>query len=305
MIAIIAAIVLSVSGGIWAEHRWPDRAGPASRRSLLVVLYVVLPPVTFFNLARVDFDANLAGGILIGLLAAALAAFTAGTIGSRVLRLQRPQIGAMMACTLVANTGYLGYPLVAALLGLDRLGEAVAYDVGVGAPALLIGAFAVGAAYGTDAGTGKRQRTGSFFARNLPLYAAVLALISPDSLAPDLAVDISRIVVVAILPVGFFAVGAALAEDAEEGAFRMPPPITSSTITIAAAKLALLPSLLFLISAPLIDLPGTYLLMAAMPSGLNSMIVAHAFGLDLKTTAQAITWTTTVVVVVALVVSLL
>ena len=44
--------------------------------------------------------------------------------------------------------------------------------------------------------------------------------------------------------------------------------------------------------------------MAAMPSGLNSMIVAHAYGLDLRTTAEAVTWTTAIVVV-ALVASLL
>jgi predicted permease len=35
----------------------------------------------------------------------------------------------VICCTLVANTGYLGYPLVAALLGFDRLSEAVIYDV--------------------------------------------------------------------------------------------------------------------------------------------------------------------------------
>jgi len=305
MFPITLAILLSTGAGVLAERRWPDRAGPASRRSLLWVLYLVLPPVTFFNLAAVDFDANLSGGIALGWVATALAATAAWAIGSRLLRLPRPETGALVACTLVANTGYLGYPLVAALLGLDRLGEAVAYDVAVGAPALLIGAFATGAAFGTTAGTGPRERTGSFFARNLPLYAALAALLAPDSLAPEVAVDISRIVVVMILPVGFFAVGAALAEEADVGALRIPPPITRSTVAVISTKLVLLPSLLLLLSLPLIDLPGTYLLMAAMPSGLNSMIVAHAYGLDLVTTAEAVTWTTVIVVLVALVASLL
>ncbi len=305
MLFIIAAIVASVGAGAFAERRWPERAGPASRGSLLWVLYLVLPPVTFFNLTAIDFDANLGGGIVLAWLATALAALAAWAIGAKLLRLPRSQTGAMVACTLVANTGYLGYPLVAALLGLDRLGEAVAYDVAVGAPALLIGAFATGATFGTRAGSGVRARTGSFFARNLPLYAAVAALIAPDSLAPELAVDISRIVVVSILPIGFFAVGAALAEEAEQGALRIPPPITRATLGVISTKLVLLPSLLLLFSLPLIDLPGTYLLMAALPSGLNSMIVAHAYGLDLPTTAEAITWTTVIVVVVALVASLL
>ena len=305
MLLIIVAIVLSTAAGIAAEHRWPERAGTASRKSLLGVLYLILPPVTFFNLTRVDFDIDLVGGIALGIVATALAGTAAWAIGSKLLRLPRPQVGAMVACTIVANTAYLGYPLVATLLGSDKVGEAVAYDIGVGAPALLLGAFAVGAAFGTAAGTGRRERTGAFFARNLPLYAAVAALVAPEALAPDLLVDISRIVVVAILPVGFFAVGTALAAEADDGKVSLPPPITRATVAVAGTKLVLVPGLLMLLALPLIDLPDTYLLLAAMPSGLNSMIVAHAYGLDLATTAEAVTWTTALVVVVALLAGLL
>jgi predicted permease len=304
MLAIVAAILISTAAGVAAERRWPDRAGPRSRSSLLVVLYVILPPTTFFNLAAIDFDANLGGGIVIGWVSVALAALAAWSIASRWLHLTRPQVGAVMACTITANTGYLGYPLTAALLGIDEVSVAVAYDIGVQAPALLIGAFAVGAAFGDKAGSGARERTGSFFARNLPLYAAVAALFAPDALAPELAVEISRIVVIAILPIGFFAVGAALAEEADAGDLRIPPPLTKPTLAVFAAKLMILPISLYLIALPLIDLPGTYLLMALMPTGLNSMIVAHAYGLDLSITAEAIAWTTSVVVLVALVVSL-
>ena len=305
MLAIVAAILLSTAAGVAAERRWPDRAGPRSRSSLLVVLYVILPPTTFFNLAAIDFDANLGGGIVIGWVSVALAALAAWWIASRLLHLTRPQVGAVMACTITANTGYLGYPLTAALLGIDEVSVAVAYDIGVQAPALLIGAFAVGAAFGDKAGTGARERTGSFFARNLPLYAAIAALFAPDALAPELAVEISRIAVIAILPIGFFAVGAALAEEADAGDLRIPPPLTKPTLAIFATKLMVLPIALYLIALPLIDLPGTYLLMALMPTGLNSIIVAHAYGLDLSITAEAITWTTSVVVLSALVASLL
>ena len=305
MILIIAAIVIATAAGIGAERRWPERAGHDSRRALVWILYLVLPPVTFFNLVHVSFDADLGGGIALAWIATATAAFAAWALGTKVLHLSRPQTGALMACTLVANTAYLGYPLTVALLGSDQLGEAVAYDVAVGAPALLLGAFAAGAAFGTKAGEGTKQRTGAFFARNMPLYAAVLALIAPESLAPDILVDISRIVVVGILPVGFFAVGAALMEDAGPAGLRMPPPLTGTTLAAISTKLVLLPVLLYLLALPLIDLPSTYLLMAAMPSGLNSMIVAHAYGLDLKTTAEAVSWTTAIVVVVALVASLL
>jgi predicted permease len=42
-------------------------------------------------------------------------------------------------------------------------------------------------------------------------------------------------------------------------------------------------------------------LLSAMPSGLNSIVVAHAYGLDMEITAEAVTWSTAIVVVAALV----
>jgi predicted permease len=48
---------------------------------------------------------------------------------------------------------------------------------------------------------------------------------------------------------------------------------------------------------PFTGIPHSYYLMAAMPSGLNSMIVGHAYGLDLRTTAEALVYTTAIVVV--------
>ena len=49
--------------------------------------------------------------------------------------------------------------------------------------------------------------------------------------------------------------------------------------------MALAPLLLVALAAPLIDLPETYLLLIAMPSGINSMVVTHAYGLDLRISA--------------------
>ena len=299
MAAIVSAIILATAAGAWAEHRYGGRAGSASRRALLFVLYVVLPPTTFFNLARVEFNADVGLGIGLAYLALALAALIAWFVASRLLGLGRPAVGSVICCTLVANTGYLGYPLVAALLGFDRLSEAVIYDVLVSAPALLIGAFSVGAAFGERAGETPRERVVAFFVRNPALYAAALALIAPDALAPDVLVDASRIAIVVLLPLGFFAVGAALAEEAEEGVIPVPPPLDAAVTAAVALRLVVAPGLLFLIALPLIDLPGPYLLLAAMPCGINTMIVTHAYGLDLRISAGAVAWSTAIAVVVA------
>ena len=305
MAAIVATISVATAAGVWAELRYGGRAGIASRRALIFVLYVVLPPATFFNLARVEFDADVGIGIALAYLALAGAALLAWFVASRLLRLSRPAVGSVICCAFVANTGYLGYPLVAALLGFGRLSEAVVYDVLVSAPALLLGAFSVGAAFGHRAGQSPGERVAAFFTRNPPLYAAALALVAPDALAPDALVDASRIAIVAILPLGFFAVGTALAEEAEEGAVPVPPPLDAPVAAAVAVRLAVAPSLLFLLALPLIDLPGAYLLLAAMPCGVNTMVVTHAYGLDLRISASAIAWSTAIAVAAIVPISLL
>src|SRR4029077_12135397 len=143
----------------------------------------------------------------------------------------------------------------------------------------LLGAFAVGAALGTKAGEGPRQRVRAFFTRNPPLYAAIAGLLAPSALAPQALVDLSQALIVAILPIGFFAVGATLAENAEHGELPMPPPMTRPVAVTMASRLAIRPGLMRLMAAPLIDLPAAYRLLSAMPSGLNSLVVAHAYGL--------------------------
>jgi malate permease and related proteins len=154
---------------------------------------------------------------------------------------------------------------------------------------------------GTRGGKTPRERLVAFFTRNPPLYAAIAALLAPDSLAPDALVDVSRGMVVALLPIGFFAVGAVLAEEVEEQRVQLgspfDPPVGAATIL----RLAVAPGLLLLLSLPFIDLPGPYLLLAAMPCGINTLLVSHVYGLDAKLAARAVAWTTAIAVVAALI----
>ena len=63
---------------------------------------------------------------------------------------------------------------------------------------------------------------------------------------------------VAILPLGFFAVGATLAEDAEQGELPLPPPMTTPGRARGRPRSLVAPALLMLLAAPLIDLPSAY-----------------------------------------------
>lgn len=297
----VIAIAISGSAGVAAERRWPAKAVGWARRLLVISLYTLIPFVVFFNLDRVHLNADLAGGLVIGWVAILAAIGLAWLTGSRILWLSQPGTGALITATAVPNSGYLGYPLCASLLGFHALGEAVVYDLIVVAPCLLLIAFGTGASFGTRAGEGVKQRTIAFLTRNPPLYAAVAAIIAPASFAPDVLVDISRGMVIALLPIGFFAVGAVLAEEAEEGTLELASPFHPPVGAATLLRLVIAPGLLLLLSLPFIDLPGPYLLLAAMPVGVNTLLVSHVYGLDAKLAAQAVAWTTAIAVLAAIV----
>ncbi|MGH2945328.1 MAG: AEC family transporter [Solirubrobacteraceae bacterium] len=299
MLWVALTIVAAIAVGVEAERRKGPRAGRAARGVLWLMLYVLMPPVVFFNIARLEITADVGAGIALGWAALALSALTAWGVGRRLLRLERPSAGVLSIVAMQGNTGILGLPFVAAVLGFDRLPEAVAYDALVQAPVFLLLSFAVAAATGTRAGEGVRQRVRAFFFRNPPLAAVALALVAPDALAPDVLVDASRVLVLAMVPLGFFAVGVTMAEEAEEGALRFPPPFTRGVGAALVLRLCVAPLLLLALAAPLIDLPGTFLLLAAMPAGLHIVMLAHAYGLDLPFAAGAIVWTTAVWMVLA------
>jgi malate permease and related proteins len=297
----IAAIAVSGSAGIAAERRWPSEAVGWARGLLVISLYTLIPFVVFFNLARTHVDTDEAGGLVIGWVALLSASGIAWLVGTRLLQLNRPAAGTLITAALIANSGYLGYPLCASLLGFHALGEAVVYDVGVSSPALLLLGFGTGAAFGTKAGEGIGDRVVAFLTRNPPLYAAIAGLLVPNSFAPDVLVDISRGFVIALLPIGFFAVGAVLAEQVEGRRVEIGSPLNPPIAAATLLRLVVAPGLLFLLSLPFIDLPGPYLLLAAMPCGINTLLVAHVYGLDSKLAAQAVAWTTAIAIVAVLI----
>jgi predicted permease len=303
VIAVALAIAAFTAVGVVAERRYGERAQAWSSTSITVVLWGVLPFVTFFNIARLELDAGVGGGLGLAYVELAIVGVLAYVAGSRLLRLERHQTGALIVVVILANTGYLGVPLTAALLGTDELAEAIAFDAVVSGPMFVAFAFAVGAAFGTTAGDTARERTRAFVLRNPPLIAVIAALVAPDALAPDVLVDVAEVLVFAIVPVGFFILGVNLATEGEEGQLAFPPPFTAPVATVLVLRVVAAPALMVGLAAAIVTVPDAYLVQAAMPSGINSLVVAHTYGLDLKLTASAIAWTTAVVVLAALALS--
>jgi predicted permease len=298
---VALTIALAVAVGFEAERRAGAAAATLARRLLMAMLYVLAPFAAFFNVAHLDVSADVRGGILAGLLALLLAGGVGWVLARRVLRLPPPSAGVVTLNGLMANTAYLGLPLVAAVLGVERLSEAAAYDALVQGPVFLLAGFAVAAATGTRVGETARERLRAFFVRNPPLLATLAALVAPSSLAPHGLLVAARLVVFAMLPLGFFAVGVTLASEADDGHTGFPPPLTPAVAVAALVRLVVAPLLLLALTLPFIDLPTPFLILAAMPAGLNTITLAHAYGLDLRLAAGAIAWSTAIAVAVALV----
>jgi predicted permease len=304
VIPIAAVIGAATAAGFGAEHRWRQSAEELSRKLMWTVLWVLMPFVAFFNVASLHLTAQVGAGIGFGWAATALTIAIAWFVGKRVLKLPRPSVGTLMGTSAFGNTGYLGIPFTAALLGFGQVGNAVAYDMLVSTLLLITVGFSIGAGFGTVA-EAPRERVAAFFLRNPPLIATLLGLIAPASLAPHVAVDISRVVVIAILPIGFFAVGVTLAAEADRDRVSFPPPITAPVAAAVLLKLLLPVGILFGLSTAFVHVPHAYLTQAAMAAGINNLVVASEYGLDRRLAAAAIFWTTSIVVCVGIVVALL
>lgn len=293
-------MVLATSAGLAAERRFADSARRLSRQMMSLLLYVVMPAVAFFNIARLEITVDVGVGLVLGWVALGLAAMIGYLLATRGLHLSRPATGTLVNTAMHGNTAYLGLPLCVALLGAEHLSEAVAYDVLVQLPIFLIGVAGVGATFGTAGGTSTRDRVRAFLVRNPPLLATVAGLLAPAALAPDIIVDATRVLVFAMLPVGFFAVGVTMSSESEQGRIPLVPRFGAPEAAAIALRLVIAPLLLLVLAAPLIELPPAYLLQAAMPVGISGLVIAHAYGLDMGFAAAAIAWTTAVVLVAAL-----
>lgn len=303
MALILLAIVASGAVGVQAQRQIGSPATRLSTAVLTAMLYLVTPIVTFANLARLRVDASLGLELVCAWVALLGAGAIAWMLARRGLGMTIPTCGTVSGAAMQANTGYLGLPICSALLGADGLQDAVAYNSLVQGPVFLLAVFAVAAAAGTKAGANPRERLRAFFVRNPPLLAAVAGLLAPAALAPDWLIQVTQVLVYALPVLGFFAVGIALAAQAEERGGGFIPPITRDVAATVAVRLALAPALLAVLSLA-VHVPEAWLISSAMPLGLNAITVAYVYGLDLPLAASSIAWSTVIGLAAVVAVSL-
>jgi predicted permease len=299
---LVVLVVLAATAVGQVTYAHSDRARALARGTLTVMLYALVPFVAYVNIAHLHITTGVGAGLGLAYLEIATVGTLAWLLGRRVFDLPSPAVGGLICVVILANTAYLGLPLVVTVLGASQLPFGIAFDQLVSSPTLFTAGFGIGAAFGTEAGDSPRQRLRAFITRNPPLLAVVAGLIVPAAAAPSVLVHISHVVALALLPLGFFVLGVNLAYEHGDGRWPLP---ALDRVTVAAVGLRMLvaPLLLFAFSRATVAIPSAYLLQAAMPSAINSLLVGHAYGLDLRVISAAIGWSTVVAMVVVFIAS--
>jgi predicted permease len=302
VILVALAVIAATTVGVLSERRFAG-APRAAAQTLRLMLYALVPFVSYVNIAHLHVTVGAGVGIAFGWMMILAVGIAAYVIGRHALALADRQLGALITTVVVVNTGYLGLPMAVVLLHARALGTAVAYDQLISSPALPILGFGVGAAFGVHGEGGQRERIRAFFLRNPPLMGVIAGLLASPSFAPAPLPAISHVVVGALLLLGFFAVGVNLsAERRAEGAPLLGRPDRRVAVAVGLRLLAA-PLILAALATPFIRLPSAYLLQSAMPSGVNTLIVGHAYDLDLRLISSIVVWSTLVVLVAGLVLS--
>jgi predicted permease len=294
---IVLTVIVATAVGLAAERRDNPRAHAAHQAILQLMLWVLVPFVAYVNIAR----AHLSLDATLSIAIAAAAIVVAGSVMWRLARgplaLPKAETGASIVATIQANTAYFGLPLIAALFSHAELSQAVVYDGLVSLPLFVIGSYGVGARLGHAREGGMREQLKTGLLRNPVLWAVLAALLVPEAWAPEALVTPSHLAVYALLPLGFFVVGVTLGDEAKDGTLGIPPPLTPPIAAIVLLRMAFVPLVLLVVGLLLIDVPAPFYLMAAMPVGVNTVLVGHATGLDLRLISSAIAWTTVIALV--------
>jgi predicted permease len=280
---------------------------PAFRSLNTVILWVMLPAVVFFSIARYSWDDILHFGNAAILAFASLGVcFVLSVVASTIMRHDRKTTIAVALNSAFMNVTYLGLPLVYVIMAgaggprpaSDYLGPASLYAVAIGVPHLALGvALASGAS--------RRHVSARFVLENVLIFPATIALIT------------------AMLFVGF---GAPLTVEKCElfdnylakpffalmllfVGYQMPivdpRKYASKLATVGVIRLLVGPLVTFALIAVLglriTDLSTKpSLIQAIMPPGVFNIFLAYNFKLDLELYAAIVFYLTLISLFVAL-----
>lgn len=252
-----------------------------------VIVHVALPALIFTSVAQAPLTAELlrAAGVA---WAVSLAGLSVAWEIAHILHLPPRTAGAFVLVAAIGNTGYLGYPVVRALLGEEWMASAVFYDVFGTVAVLFTLGVAVAARYGEHEGRVNVMKELFTFPAMIALLVALVFRFLPLPAGVMVAVmDWTGAAATMAVPLIMISLGISLDPAALRGSL---VPLGA----VAGVKLLVLPALAVAVATLLKDRTGIPLLalQAGMPSVMLSLVVGERFKLDTSFIAAAILVTT-------------
>ncbi|MGE3245886.1 MAG: AEC family transporter [Beijerinckiaceae bacterium] len=290
--AIVLPIFVLIAAG-FAAGRFGLAGGPLERWLNWYVYWIALPALLFKAMATTDLSLLYDGAFFAGFLGALTLLWALAMLAAkRLFRLTLQQGALHGMCGVYSNTGYMGIPLAIAAWG-----EAAAL------PAILATvvntAFVVGAAI-VMLESGADRKSGAL---RLGLSVTGKLLLNPMLMAPfaglgwaaaGLPVPAAAVSALgaagvtagpcALFAIGLFLTGKPLTDGYREVGAMVAMKLLFHPLVTALFVLALFPS------NPL--WAKTAILMAALPTGTGSYVLAHAYRVYVLRTSSAILITT-------------
>jgi len=279
-ILTFAAIV-----GIGAILRWARLLSSADARPLnTVIVYVGLPAFVFQAVHGAQLPQSLVGVVVVSWVVFGILLALA-FVAQRLMRMPRNRAGGFMLAASLGNTGYLGYPLAAALLGSAAVPAAVFSDIFGTVFALVLVGLPIAARFGEHA-----EGAPNTFKELLSfpaVIALVLALVLRGVQMPDAVSTGLDVLAKLVAPLIMISVGLSLRP-------RSVLRAGGALAVVVGLKLVLAPLLALGIGSTILPAAALRIavLQAGMPSMMLTFVVGERYGLDTDFIAAAIFVTT-------------
>ncbi|MDP4535533.1 AEC family transporter [Alkalimonas collagenimarina] len=238
------------------------------------VLNVALPALVLLKIPELQFSSQLWLPILTPWLLLILVALLT-LLAGKLFKWDRDVIVALLIVLPLGNTSFLGFPMVEAFWGTERMPVAIIYDQ--------LGSFIALATYSTILASvyGRHEQAlqGRAIIKKVltspPLLALVLALLVRDTSYPPLATQLLSNVAATLVPVVMIAVGFSLR-------FRLSSDELKPLGFGLLVTLALMPLMAYAIASSVDIEPTlrqTVVFMAAMPPMISAGAIAIMAGL--------------------------
>lgn len=269
--------VLRASGLLRAEDARPLNA---------VIIYVGLPAFIFRAVHGATLSAELWGVVAVSWLAMAAIALATWLV-TRARGAAPKRRGAVILAAAFGNTGYIGYPLTAALLGSAAVPLAVFSDVFGTVFAFVLVGLPIAARFGGSS----RARVN--LARELATFPAVIALVvgllaRPLTVPPAVSSGLELLASI-VAPLIMLSVGLSLRP-------RTMARSAADLALVVTLRLVLSPAIAFVVGDSM--MAGEALRVAALQGGMPTMmltlVAGERFGLDTDFIASAIFVTTVI-----------